>query len=174
MQDQTAIELVSETARFIRNARAVSFEATKAGALNVPLSLVLEALLNHGSCRAAQVGEQIGFTPSVLSRHIAELEEHGLVERVADPDDARARIVTITEHGRKRLHESQQLRARRLIDRIGVWDEVQAAEAVQALGLLSDRLERGAAEAPASPPATPSSSAHDARSDDEAQPAGGS
>ncbi|MCD7101658.1 MarR family winged helix-turn-helix transcriptional regulator [Pseudoclavibacter sp. 13-3] len=167
MQNQTAIALVHETARFMRNARAVSYEATKAGALNVPLSLVLDALMTHGSCRAAEVGEQIGFTPSVLSRHIAELEEHGLVERIADPDDARARIVTVTERGRTRLHESQRLRAQRLIDRIGVWDEAQAAGAVQALSRVSDRLERGGSEAAAPRATTPTSGDDTPRRDDD-------
>jgi DNA-binding MarR family transcriptional regulator len=41
-----------------------------------------------------------------VSRIVTELESAGLVERVADPDDGRATLATITAEGRAALKEA--------------------------------------------------------------------
>lgn len=47
------------------------------------------------------LAEKLGITPQAVAQLVRELAEMGLVERVPDPDDGRARLVRFTRRGRK-------------------------------------------------------------------------
>ena len=49
--------------------------------------------------RISELGGDAFLTQTGISRLVARLEAHGLVERVADPDDGRASRVRLTEAG---------------------------------------------------------------------------
>lgn len=50
--------------------------------------------------RITEVAARAGITKQAVGQLVDELEELGYVERVADPRDARARLVVYTEKGR--------------------------------------------------------------------------
>jgi len=62
---------------------------------------VLEALLHKGPTPVNTIGELVHLTSGSITAAIDRLERKSLVERCADPSDRRARVVHLTEVGRK-------------------------------------------------------------------------
>jgi len=57
--------------------------------VTVAQAAALEALGAEGPTRLRDLGRRLGIAPSTLTRNLARLEASGLVERAADPEDAR-------------------------------------------------------------------------------------
>lgn len=49
--------------------------------------------------RASDVAQAIGLDKSTVSRGLTQLESLGLIERIEDPDDGRARLLRLTTAG---------------------------------------------------------------------------
>lgn len=92
--------------------RLISGQAKLQKRLNGPLSmhgiglseyLVLERLKlsEHGKLRRTDLAEQVGLTPSGITRLINPMEKIGLVEKEANPRDARVSFVSLTGAGRQ-------------------------------------------------------------------------
>jgi DNA-binding MarR family transcriptional regulator len=64
------------------------------------VSVLLNAERN-GPIRLAEIADQEGLNPTLLSRTIGNLVEAGLVERTADPDDRRSAWVQATPTGHR-------------------------------------------------------------------------
>ena len=62
---------------------------------------VLEALLHRGALPVNEIGKKVLLTSGSITVAIDRLEEKGLVERRASSDDRRAKIVHLTNGGRK-------------------------------------------------------------------------
>lgn len=59
-------------------------------------------------CHVGALAGRIGLDPSTISRAVASLVDHGLVERRADPHDGRASRLVLTAAGRAALAGAQQ------------------------------------------------------------------
>jgi DNA-binding MarR family transcriptional regulator len=68
--------------------------------------------------RLTALAERSGLTKQAIGEVVVELERHGYVERTADPDDRRAKIIRLTERGIK----GQVAAARILEDIEQRWD----------------------------------------------------
>ena len=55
--------------------------------------------------RISDLAARVGVTKQAVSQLVDDLQEWGVVERVPDPDDARARRVVFTPNGRDGLFE---------------------------------------------------------------------
>jgi DNA-binding MarR family transcriptional regulator len=53
--------------------------------------------------RVTVLAARAGITHQAMTQLVAELEERGIVQRVADPSDGRARLVRLTAEGRERV-----------------------------------------------------------------------
>src|SRR5271157_3211043 len=62
---------------------------------------ILESLLHKGPLPVNTVGGMIQLTSGSITTAVDRLERKGLVERRDDPGDRRARVVHLTEAGRK-------------------------------------------------------------------------
>jgi len=62
---------------------------------------VLEVLLHKGPTPVNTIGERVHLSSGSITAAIDRLEQKGLVERCTDPSDRRARVVHLTETGRK-------------------------------------------------------------------------
>lgn len=60
--------------------------------------------------RLTTLAERSGLTKQAIGELVGELEEHGYLERVADPGDRRAKIIRLTDQGR-----TAQLAAARIL-----------------------------------------------------------
>ena len=55
--------------------------------------------LVDGPVTIGALAERLGVTQQAASKSVVDLERRGYVERAADPDDARARLVALTARG---------------------------------------------------------------------------
>lgn len=91
-----------------------------------------------GGARGGDISEALGLHKSTMSRNLAVLEELGLIERIPDPLDARARQVRLTPEGAQALDRSFQGRRERLRQQLTTWDTPDIAELARLLRLLND------------------------------------
>src|SRR5262245_64636167 len=61
---------------------------------------VLGSISTHGPINVKELASRERLNPTMVSRIISALQELALIDRVADPDDRRAALVTLTGHGR--------------------------------------------------------------------------
>ncbi|HEU4656642.1 MAG TPA: MarR family winged helix-turn-helix transcriptional regulator [Capillimicrobium sp.] len=61
----------------------------------------------HGT-RASVIAEQAGLTRQAITQIVDELEAAGVVTRIPDPDDGRAKRIVYTERGREAFAASRQ------------------------------------------------------------------
>ena len=77
----------------------------------------LAEVVREGPLRLRDLAARERVAPATLSRVVAGLVEHGYVVRTADPDDARAGLLTATATGRElvstlRSHRAEQFAVR--------------------------------------------------------------
>jgi DNA-binding MarR family transcriptional regulator len=137
-------ELEVELTRLLRRARSAQ-QRTAAdvhpdldAAGYAVLVAVRELSSAGGGARGGEVSEVLGLHKSTTSRNLTTLEDLGLVERVADPDDARARQVRLTTEGAAALDRSFEARRERLRAQLRSWDTRDIAELARLLGRLND------------------------------------
>ncbi|WP_084597085.1 MarR family winged helix-turn-helix transcriptional regulator [Nocardioides aequoreus] len=144
-------ELVETLLRFHRALKVHGSEwADLAGGLRRGDVVVLGMLHAHGAMRPGHIAARLGCGPSVVSRQLAALTESDLVDRVSDPHDGRAELVSITASGRARLGEVHDALSRRLADRLDGWPADDVRRATQLVDDLVQRL----LEPPTSPTTT--------------------
>src|SRR5215208_4496376 len=66
-------------------------------------------LLPPEGCRVTELAERAYSSKQAMGYLVEYLEEHGYVERVPDPNDGRAQIVSRTERGWELNRTAQQL-----------------------------------------------------------------
>ncbi len=69
----------------------------------------IEVLGHHQALRMKDLAEKLAITTGTLTVQIERLVAAELVERVADPQDRRAIVVVLTEHGRAIYQQHNQL-----------------------------------------------------------------
>jgi DNA-binding MarR family transcriptional regulator len=124
--------------------RARSVSLSLAARVHPELDAACYALLLHlndiGPVRASDVVERTGLDKSTISRQIARLDELGLIERVADPHDGRARLVQLTDIGTDRLDTVRTDRRARLRAVFDSWPTEEIATFSLLLGKLNQAL----------------------------------
>jgi DNA-binding MarR family transcriptional regulator len=68
-----------------------------------PAQAVALVPLATGGLHASDIADRLKVSRQAVAQAIASLERHGYVTRVADPGDARARIIELTPRGRLAL-----------------------------------------------------------------------
>lgn len=135
---KTAEDLVRDLLELQRATRRV----VKATEAHRGLSVVQTNILTLLSCvpgrRAKDIVAESTLGASGLSRHLATLEQLGLVTRAPDPEDGRAQIVSITEAGRHALDTNLRADAENLVSRLGDLSEEEAARASASLNRITE------------------------------------
>jgi DNA-binding MarR family transcriptional regulator len=93
--------------------------------------------------RLTDLAERARMTKQAVGEVVADLEGMGYVERVPDPDDGRAKIIRLTDHGREGQRAARRIFRdieRRWARELG---EQRVAELRETLGAIL-ALERGA------------------------------
>jgi DNA-binding MarR family transcriptional regulator len=68
-----------------------------------PLHALLLIPLLRGGRRASDLAESLGVSRQAVAQVVTRLEEDGFLTRIADPGDARAKLVCLTPRGRAAL-----------------------------------------------------------------------
>ena len=141
---ETAQRLRMVFGRLARRLRPT--EAGLAADLTPTRVAVLLNTVRNGPIRLAEVADQEGLNPTLLSRTVAHLAQDGLVTRTADESDRRSAWLDATPAGREL---AQQIRAQRTHAVQDALAELAAADrelieaALPALEQLAERLHEG-------------------------------
>jgi len=141
-------QALGRVARIGRGREAARLRAERSGVdLSRPGISILAALHARGPLRASALAEVTDSAMPLISRELRTLTAQDYVTSAADPDDGRARIVTLTPKG-----AAAYRRYRAAIDEIidltfSEWDDDELAH-------LSTLLQRVAVDFTRPPPAT--------------------
>jgi DNA-binding MarR family transcriptional regulator len=102
------------------------------------LVTIRELTAAGGGARGGDISEALGLHKSTMSRNLATLEALGLVERIPDAEDARARQVRATTQGVEALERTFGGRRERLRAQLATWAPADIAELARLLRLLND------------------------------------
>ncbi|MCU1620729.1 MAG: MarR family transcriptional regulator [Modestobacter sp.] len=94
---------------------------------------VLALLVRDGPQRLSALGTVLELDKSTVSRQVDAAVRLGLVERVPDPTDARARLIGLTAEGRTRMGSLHTQQIDRWRGSLATWD---VADLEQLTGLL--------------------------------------
>ncbi|MFF1384523.1 MarR family winged helix-turn-helix transcriptional regulator [Arthrobacter sp. NPDC058288] len=136
---ETAADLVYQIFDLQRAVRCVAVSSMRGQETGVALQGVLR-FVGEGESRATHLAARLGVSAPVLSRHIADLEEHGLVVRRPDPEDGRAQLVALSEAGAAKLRDIEQQRTATLQGYLQDWSQADAEETAKTLRKLAESL----------------------------------
>ncbi len=123
-------------------------EAGLAADLTPTRVAVLLNTVRNGPIRLADVAEQEGLNPTLLSRTVANLAQDGLVTRTADELDRRSAWLDATAAGRELAEEIRAQRTQAVetaLARLSNEDRKLIEEALPALEQLAEQLHRDGA-----------------------------
>ncbi|MFE3293081.1 MarR family winged helix-turn-helix transcriptional regulator [Rhodococcus sp. NPDC059234] len=147
---ETAANLIDTLRGLVRQSRRVSARSQHLGMLPPPLG----ALLGHVECsqghRPSALAEELRVTQSALSRQVSHAESLGYVQRMPDPVDGRATLLSLTESGAEALRIHREAQLDRLRTAIADWSEEEVADLVGRLDRLHAALDTESAPVAAS------------------------
>lgn len=118
-------------------------EAMLAASLTPTRVSVLLNTVRNGPIRLADVAEQEGLNPTLLSRTVAHLAQDGLVTRTADESDRRSAWLEATPAGRElaeRIRAERTHAVQAALAGLGAEDRQLVERALPALEQLAGRL----------------------------------
>jgi len=84
----------------------------KASGLSLPQFGILMHLYYSNNCGISHLGEHMDISAPAASQLVDRLVQHGLVERTEDPNDRRAKQLTLTPKGRELIETGLTARTR--------------------------------------------------------------
>ncbi len=112
-------------------ARGASFARTK----------LLSHIVREGPARSIDLASSFGFAPRTITEAIDGLERDGLVRRDPDPNDRRAKRITLTSEGEVVVRASEATRQDYIREVFAALEDGELAELIRIVGKLADRLE---------------------------------
>lgn len=133
-----ALEL--ELMALIRRSRATTRDLSRMVHPRMdPTAYPLVATLALGPPRrVSELATLLSLDKSTVSRQIDAVSRLGLVERLPDPDDARARLVSLTESGQAIVTEQLAQRRTKMREIMRTWDIEDIAELARLLRKLGE------------------------------------
>ncbi|GEL95766.1 MarR family winged helix-turn-helix transcriptional regulator [Cellulomonas composti] len=142
MADDELSQLERELGLFLRRAHASASAMSRRVHPDLDASAyeLLALISRTPGVRASDLAAYIGVGRGTMSRQLARLTGLGLVERVADPDDFRGQLLSLSDGGRAAFESA--LRARRdfLARALEDWGPDQIAVLTEQLGRLNRDL----------------------------------
>jgi len=133
--------LIDALADVARRHRNLTLRVYRESGLPAAQVTVLAVAARLGESRMSDLAEELLVDPSVISRHVSQLEQSGNVERRPDPADGRATLIRLTQRGEETLAEVRRLRRRHLQEALAGWDEDEVADLNATLGTVSRFLD---------------------------------
>ena len=147
MQDeQTSETFADDVAGMYRHLTRITrtLRAKAAGSgLSAGGAATLWTIINNAPIRVTALAEAESVAAPTMSKIVANLVDRGYVERVGDPDDARAKLVQPTAQGRAVIADMRLVRARALADALETMSPADRDTVDAGLRLLSTALAPG-------------------------------
>jgi DNA-binding MarR family transcriptional regulator len=96
----------------------------------------LRALSRHGDLRSSELAAHLHIAARSATEVVDALEGKGIVQRLPDPTDRRATLVSLTPHGRgllARMHRARGAESEKLFERLSAADRDHLARILQQL-----------------------------------------
>jgi len=122
-RDREAQRMMDSVQALVRRFRLSERADVACCGITVSQAATLAALKVSGPARQSELGRRLGITPSTLTRNLTRLLDAGLVERLADPEDARATRVRLLPAGvraAQAVRRQEHAFARAVFDRLPV------------------------------------------------------
>jgi len=134
--------LLQRLGTLLSKSQLYEWASARSGAsIERPSMTVLVTLSMEGrAMRVGDIAQQMGVEGPHVTRHVNNLQRRGLVERVVDTADARARLVALTESGATVAESYQNALFGLLDDVIQNWDEDQRQAFTDSLRVLTDGI----------------------------------
>lgn len=87
--------------------------------LSASAAFAINRVCRDGPLRLTTLAAKEGVSQPSMTQLIQRLERQDLVTRLADPDDGRAALIGITEHGQQLLDDRKRIRQARLTALLG-------------------------------------------------------
>jgi len=116
----------------------------KSAGLSMPQFGLLMQMHHKGDCGMSEVSERFDITPAAASQLVDKLVQGGLVQRVEDPNDRRAKLLNLTEKGRELIQQGIQERYRwvdELGSKLSAEERTQISEALNIMTRVAQELE---------------------------------
>jgi len=114
----------------------------KATGLSLPQFGILMHLYYWKNCGISHLGEHMDISAPAASQLVERLVQHGLVERTEDPNDRRAKQLTLTPKGRE-LIETGIVARTRWVDELAASLSPETYDAVAStLAMLTEMVRR--------------------------------
>ena len=126
---------ISRMARRLRQEAGASLSPSQTAAL-----VTIE---RHGPLTPSELAERERVQRPTVTRVLARLEEAGLVDRAADPQDRRSSLVSISDDGRALLETARARKDAFLARRIDALEPADREALERAAAILERMLERG-------------------------------
>ena len=140
--DDELPQLERELGLFLRRAHASSSAMARRVHPELDSSAyeLLALIARTPGVRASDLASYIGVGRGTMSRQLARLGALGLVSRVADPDDFRGQLLSLTPTGTASFEAAQQARRDFLARALEDWSPAQISALTAQLGRLNRDL----------------------------------
>jgi DNA-binding MarR family transcriptional regulator len=118
-------------------------QAMTAAGLSLARAKVLMRLRDCGPMKQATLAGMLCFAPSSVTDIVDALERDGLVVRADDPNDRRARVVSLTPAGRDAYEAAQIVRLKAMEEIFGSLTATERAGLAAVLTTIGAKLQSG-------------------------------
>lgn len=108
--------------------------------------IVVSRLGDVGAMRLSDLAANLGLDISTVSRHVAQLERDGLIDRRPDPTDGRSTILDVTSKGEAALERVRQARRIGLAKLLDDWSSGDLNDLARSLDRLASDVTRFTAQ----------------------------
>ena len=105
---------------------------------------LLMQMHHKGDCGMSAVSERFDITPAAASQLVDKLVHSGLIQRVEDPHDRRAKLLSLTDKGRDLIQQGIEERYRwveELAEKLTAEERVQVSDALNIMTEAAKELE---------------------------------
>ena len=108
---------------------------------------VLMRRFYHGRCGVSEIGSQMGVSNAAASQIVNRLVQAGFLDRREDPEDRRAKLLSLSPIGRSMIEQGIAARGQWLEDLAASLDPAEREMITEALTLLTRAARKREAEA---------------------------
>lgn len=110
----------------------------KSTGLSMPQFSILMQLHHKGSCGVSEISERFDITNAAASQLVDKLVLGGFVKRDEDPKDRRAKLLDLTEKGKKLIQQGKEERYRWVDELAGKLSAEERAKVSAALNIMTE------------------------------------
>jgi DNA-binding MarR family transcriptional regulator len=114
----------------------------KSTGLSMPQFSILMQLHHRGPCGMSEISERFDISAAAASQLVDKLVHAGYLERAEDPNDRRAKLLTLSTKGKELIQQGTEERYRWMDDLTSKLNVGERAKVVEALNILTEAAQK--------------------------------